>query len=74
MEYPRTFEQKVVFLNDPRTIQKLEIVEYGVKYKPGKKYLSLILLLAGLFFLYNENYLPVKIVDTYFCISTSSGI
>lgn len=52
-EYPRTFEQKVILLNDPRTIQKLEIIEYGVKYKPGKKYLTLLLLLSGLFFYYN---------------------
>lgn len=25
-EYPKTFEQKLIYLNDPRTIQKLEIV------------------------------------------------
>jgi hypothetical protein len=73
-EYPRTFEQKIIFLNDPKTIQKLEIVEYGVKYKAGKKYLSLALLLAGVFFYYNEQYLPVKVVDCYFCISNNSGL
>lgn len=51
--YPKTFEEKVILLNDPRTIQKLEIVEYGVKFKPGKKYLSLLLALSGLFFYIN---------------------
>lgn len=51
--YPKTFEEKVVVLNDPRTIQKLEIVEFGVKFKPGKKYLSLLLALSGLFFYIN---------------------
>lgn len=72
-EYPRTFEQKVILLNDPRTIQKLEIIEYGVKYKPGKKYLTLLLLLGGLFFYYNEKYVPAKVVDCYFAISNNSG-
>jgi hypothetical protein len=63
----------VVFLNDPRTIQQLEIAEYGVKYRPGKRYLSLLLLLAGLFFYYNQQRLPAKVVDSYFCISTASS-
>jgi hypothetical protein len=73
MAYPRTFEQKVVLLNDPRTIQKLEIVEYGVKYRPGKKYLSLLLALSALFFYINERQLPEKVVDRYFSISNSSN-
>lgn len=74
MEYPRTFEQKVILLNDPRTIQKLEIVEYGVKYKPGKKYLSLVLALSALIFYINEKQLPEKVIDQYFAISNSSSL
>jgi hypothetical protein len=73
LEYPKTFEQKVILLNDPRTIQKLEIVEYGVKYKPGKKYLSLLLALSALFFYINERQLPEKVIDRYFSISNSSS-
>ena len=38
------------------------------------KYLSLILLLAGLFFYYNEKFIPAKVVDSYFCISNQSGL
>ncbi len=72
--YPRTFEEKVVLLNDPRTIQKLEIVEYGVKFKPGKKYLSLLLALSGLFFYINERQLPEKVIDHYFAISNTSDL
>ena len=71
--YPRTFEQRKVLLNDPRTIHKLEIVEYGVKYRPGKKSLSLLLALSALFFYYNEQQLPEKVLDRYFTISNSSG-
>ena len=72
-EYPRTFEQKLVLLNDPRTIQKLEIVEYGVKYKPSKKYLWALLGLTALFFHLNEQVVPVRVTDTYFAISNLSG-
>lgn len=33
MHYPKTFQEKMILVNDPKTVQLLEIVEYGVKYK-----------------------------------------
>jgi hypothetical protein len=43
-----------------------------VKFKPGKKYLSLLLALSAFFFYANEQALPEKVVDRYFSISNST--
>ena len=68
-EYPKTFEQKMILLNDPKTIQLLEVIEYGVKYKSGKKWLPLLLLGLAAFCYFHEKILPVRIIDRYFMIS-----
>lgn len=38
-----------MIVNDPKTVQLLEIVEYGVKYKQGKIWWPILLIGAGLF-------------------------
>ena len=73
-EYPKTFNQKIQLLNDPRAIQAIELIEFGVKYKKGNKYfIWLILFLA--FSLYLEEFQnPIHITDMYFRISTASEL
>lgn len=44
-----------------------------MKYKPGKKSLSLLLALFALFFYVNERQLPEKVIDRYFAISNSTN-
>mgnify|MGYP006869358031 CR=1 FL=1 len=68
--YPKTFEEKAIVLNEPKMIQAIEIIEYGVKYKPGKKYLFLFLILISCFTYLHQQILPERIVDGYFAVST----
>ena len=57
-EYPKTFEGKVIVLNEPKMIQAIEIIEFGVKYKPGKKYLFIFLLAISAFTYLHQQILP----------------
>lgn len=68
--YPKTFEEKAIVLNEPKMIQAIEIIEHGVKYKPGKKYLFLFLILISCFTYLHQQILPERIVDGYFAVST----
>ena len=68
--YPKTFEEKAIVLNEPKMIQAIEIIEFGVKYKPGKKYLFLFLILISSFTYLHQQILPERIVDGYFAVST----
>lgn len=56
--YPKTFEEKAIVLNEPKMIQAIEIIEFGVKYKPGKKYLFLFLILISSFTFLHQQILP----------------
>lgn len=51
-------------------IQAIEVIEFGVKYKPGKKYLFLFLFLISSFTFLHQQILPERIVDGYFAVST----
>ena len=68
-EYPKTFEQKMMVLNDPKTIQVLQVVEYGAKYKEGKNWLIFVLIAMGLFGYLMQKTVPIRINDRYFMIS-----
>ena len=37
-----------MILNDPKSIQLIEVVEFGAQYKPGKKWLPLVLIALAL--------------------------
>lgn len=68
-EYPKTFEQKMVILNDPKTIQVLQVVEFGASYKEGKNWLIFVLIAVGLFGYLMQKSVPIRINDRYFMIS-----
>jgi hypothetical protein len=57
-QYPKTFEGKVIVLNEPKMIQAIQIIEFGAKYKPGKKYLFIFLLAISTFTYFHQQMLP----------------
>ena len=48
----------MIVLNEPKMIQAIEIIEFGVKYKPGKKYLFIFLLAISAFTYFHQQILP----------------
>lgn len=62
----------MLIVNDPKTVQLLEIVEYGVKYKQGKIWWPILLIGAGLLGYLFEKILPIRVNDRYFAISPES--
>ena len=59
----------MMVLNDPKTIQLIEVVEFGAKYKPGNRLLPVILLAIGAFCALHEKILPIRVIDRLFMIS-----
>lgn len=57
-------------MNEPKMIQAIQIIEFGVKYKPGRKYLFLFMILISCFTYLHQQILPERIVDGYFAVST----
>lgn len=59
-------------LNHPKTIQLLEIVEFGVKYKKGNNWLPILLVAAALGGYILAKLLPIRVIDRYFMICPES--
>lgn len=68
-QYPKTFEEKMMILNDPKTIQVLQVVEFGVKYKKGKNWTIFVLIITGLLGYYLQKNIPIRVNDRYFMVS-----
>ena len=62
-----------MILNDPKTIQVLQVVEYGAKYKEGKNWLIFVLIAMGLFGYLMQKTVPIRINDRYFMISPETA-
>ena len=63
----------MMILNDPKTIQVLQVVEYGAKYKEGKNWLIFVLIAMGLFGYLMQKTVPIRINDRYFMISPETA-
>lgn len=59
-------------VNDPKTIHYLQVVEFGVKYKPGKRWLPILLALFGLVAYVLTKTIPIRVTDRYLTISPES--
>jgi hypothetical protein len=59
-------------LNQPTTVQLLEIIEYGVKYKSGNNWLPLILVATALGGYALSKIVPVRAYDRYFTVCPES--
>ena len=68
-KYPQTFEEKMMVVNHPKTIHYLQVVEFGVKYKPGKRWLPILLALFGLVAYVLTKTIPIRVTDRYLTIS-----
>lgn len=69
---PLTFDEKCIIINDPKMISHLELVEYGMTFKPTKRLPIGILIVAGLIITYLYKNTPHPISERYFSISQQS--
>ena len=69
---PLTFDEKCIIINDPKMIAHIELVEYGITFKPTRKLLVLMLLLGGVIGTYLYKSVPSAIGERYFSISQQS--
>lgn len=67
--YPKTFEEKAIILNSPKTIQLLQVVEFGTKYKKSNKWFPFLLVGFALGAYLLEKVIPIRVTDRYFMIS-----
>ena len=63
----------MMILNDPKTIQVLQVVEFGAKYKEGKNWVIFVLIAIGLFGYLMQKTVPIRINDRYFMISPETS-
>jgi hypothetical protein len=69
---PLTFDEKCLIINDPKMIAHVELVEYGMTFKPTNKLPVLLLLLGGVIITYLYKNTPHPISERYFSISQQS--
>lgn len=62
-----------MIVNDTKTVQLLEVVEFGVKYKKGTNWLPLLLASLALAGYMLDRILPIRVTDRYFMISPESS-
>ena len=72
MVHPLSFEERCMIINDPKTIAYLEVVEYGITFKPTRK-MPLIVFVVGAV-IATSLYLgvPTTISERYFTVSQQS--
>jgi hypothetical protein len=61
-----------MILNQPKTVQLLEIIEYGVKFKDGSNWLPFLLIFTALGGYTLSKVIPIRVSDRYFMICPES--